>query len=296
MIEVILLGRGGVMPLAERGLTSLYLRYNGKAILIDCGEATQIELRKNKAKYSEIDAILFTHLHADHICGITGFLLTLGLEGRTAPLRIYGPRGIGWAISTLTAVGPALTYPLEIIELSDETEFSEIGLRLNAFPLLHSVDCFGYRMELPRLPRFDPERARALGIPVRLWKILQRGESAEGFEPADVTGGERKGLSVLYVTDTRPVEAISRYGAGVDLMVLEGMYGEADGAEKAAETTHMTMQEAARIAAECGCGELWLTHYSPSVKDPLEYESEIKGIFANTEMGETPISCVLKFE
>ena len=297
MIDVCLLGCGGVMPLPSRALTSLFVRYNGKAILVDCGEGTQTALRKAEVKYSQIDVILFTHLHADHISGIIGLLLTFGLEGRTEPLRIYGPEGITKAIECLTVIAPNLPFEIICTELLEEqVGFEEIGLYVNAFKLIHNVECFGYRFELPRLPKFDAEKAKKLEIPVKFWSILQSGESVGGFSPLDVLGEARHGLSLLYATDTRPTDALEFFGKGADLMVLEGMYGDTENQCKAGAGYHLTMREAAEIARAAGARELWLTHYSPSVADPMIYESEIKSIFGNTVMGRDCLFKKLKFD
>ena len=167
MIDVTLLGCGGVMPLPGRALTSLFVRYNGKAILIDCGEGTQIELRRNKSKYSQIDAIFLTHLHGDHILGIPGLLLSFGLNERTAPLKIYGPSGIKEIVKTYSLVAPNLPFEIICEELTEsEIALNEIGLNISAFKVKHSVDCYGYRIDLLRSPKFDPKKARALNIPI----------------------------------------------------------------------------------------------------------------------------------
>lgn len=297
MIDICLLGCGGVMPLPERALTSLFVGYNGRAMLIDCGEGTQTVLKRHKLKYSRIDAILLTHLHGDHICGLAGLLLTFGLMGRQEPLRIYGPVGTREIVSAVKVLAPNQPFEIIAVELSgDGAEICEIGIKIKAFAVKHSVTCLGYRLELARFPEFDASRARALGIPVSLWGALQRGESVPGFSPSDVLGPPRKGISVVYSTDTRPTDALISFGTGADLMILEGMYGDSEWDEKAIETSHMTMCEAADVARRCGAAALWLTHYSPSVTSVQEYEARVKEIFPSTSFGYDGMSCSLKFE
>ena len=297
MIEVCLLGCGGVMPLPDRALTSLYVRYNGRAILIDCGEGTQTALRRCEAKHSQIDVIMFTHLHADHISGIVGLLLTFGLEGRIEPLKIYGPRGVMAAIESMRIIAPNLPYQIFYTELDEtDTVFTESGLRIAAFPLKHSIPCLGYKLELDRAPKFDPEKAKALGIPVKLWSILQSGESIDGYTPSDVLGEARRGISLLYATDSRPTEEIEHYGKDTDLMILEGMYGDPELEDKAKEAGHMMTYEAATLAKNADTKELWLTHYSPQLTDPDEYSKQVRLIFPKTVIPRDSLSCVLHFE
>ena len=296
MIDVTLLGCGGVMPLPGRALTSLFVRYNGNAILIDCGEGTQIELRRNKLKYSHMDTILLTHFHGDHVCGITGLLLSFGLEGRSTPLKIYGPKGLTEIISSFLVVAPGLPYEIICHEITENTvEFNEIGLKINAFKVKHSVDCYGYRIDLSRSPKFNPEKAKSLNIPIEYWKLLQKGETVNGFNPKDIFGENRKGISLLYATDTRPVKNITDFGKNLDLMILESMYNDENRDEKAQENSHMTMAEALNIAKECKPNALWLTHFSPAMVDPTEYEAQIKEEYENATIGSDGLTTTLNF-
>ncbi|MBR2024938.1 MAG: ribonuclease Z, partial [Clostridia bacterium] len=287
----------GVMPLPGRALTSLFVCYNGKAILIDCGEGTQIELRRNKLKYSHIDTILLTHFHGDHVCGMTGLLLSFGLDGRTAPLKIYGPKGLQEIVKSFLVVAPGLPYEIICEEITgNHTEFKEIGLTVNAFKLRHSVDCYGYRLDLSRSPKFDPEKAKALNIPLEYWKTLQKGESVGEFNPKDIFGENRRGISILYATDTRPVQNIITYGNNLDLMILESMYNDDECQEKAEEKSHLSMKEAVSLAKTCQPNALWLTHFSPAMLDPYEHETEVKLEFENTVIGYDGLSTTLNFK
>lgn len=297
MIDVCLLGCGGMLPLPHRALTSLYVRYNGHAVLIDCGEGTQTAIRAAGMRFKPIDVILITHFHADHIAGLPGLLLTMCNEGRTAPVSIYGPEGIGKIVESLCIIAPEITFPVMVYELSGaHNRFKCIGLTVDAFGLEHRVPCYGYCFTLERQGRFNAKRAKALGVPVSAWSRLQRGEAAEGFVPEDVMGDARKGLKLLYATDTRPVPAIAEFGGGADLMILEGIFGAEEKQARAEETCHMMMQEAARFAKIAEAKELWLTHFSPATRHPEEFEDEIRKIFPQAFIGTDGMGKTLQFK
>ena len=298
MIDVTLLGTGGMLPLPERALTALYVRFDGRALLIDCGEGTQTQLRAAGLRFKPIEAILITHFHADHMAGLPGLLLTLGNEGRTEPLTMYGPIGLEKTVNALRAIFPELPYELQFREFGMEKNdhISVIGLEVDIFPADHGIDCLGYCLNLNRAGKFDPAAARSKGIPQKLWGRLQKGECVEGFTPADVLGAPRKGIRVLYSTDTRPVPGIVEFGQEADLMILEGMFGEHDKQARAEVSHNMMMQEAAAIAAKTGAKELWLTHYSPATPDPELFAEELNAIFHNTVVAKDGITKTLQFQ
>ena len=301
MLDVSLLGTGGMMPLPHRWLTSLMLRYNGKSILIDCGEGTQIALREKGWSPKPIDIICFTHYHADHISGLPGMLLTMGNAERTEPLLLIGPKGLTRAVNALRVIAPELPFEIQYQEITEpEQEFSFDGFRIKAFKVSHSVLCYGYSMMVDRGGRFDKERALEQQIPLKLWNRLQKGETIEQdgrtYTPDMVLGETRKGLKVTYCTDTRPVDAIADNAAGSDLLILEGMYGEPDKLVKARENKHMTMFEAARIAKAAQVPELWLTHYSPSLIRPEEYMGDVRKIFPGAVAAKDGRTVELNFE
>ena len=293
------------MPLPNRHLTSLMVRYNGKCILVDCGEGTQIALKKSGWSANPIDVICFTHFHADHISGLPGMLLTMGNAERTGRLTLIGPRGLRRVVDSLRVIAPELPFEIEYHEISgDEEEICPEGMpgfSIRAFRVNHNVICYGYSFSLTRAGRFDVEAAQALDIPRRLWGLLQKGETVtapDGRElvPDMVMGPPRKGLHLTYVTDTRPTESIVRNAEGSDLFICEGMYGEKDKLAKAREHKHMTFQEAARLASRAGVGEMWLTHYSPSLINPQEFMGETRRIFPRTIAARDGRSITLKFD
>lgn len=301
MLDVCLLGTGGMMPLPYRWLTSLMMRYNGKSILIDCGEGTQIAMRKKGWSPNPIDIICFTHFHADHISGLPGMLLTMGNAERTEPLLLIGPRGLTKVVSALRIIAPELPFEIICKEIQgDSEEFSFDGFTIRAFKVNHNVVCYGYSMSISRAGRFDKDRALAQGIPMKLWSKLQKGEEIpeDGilYTPDMVLGEQRKGLKVTYCTDTRPTSSIEENAKDSDLLILEGMYGEPDKLAKAREHKHMTMYEAAKIAKNAEVPQLWLTHYSPSLMNPEEFIDEVRKIFPQTIAAKDGRSVELRFE
>lgn len=301
MIDVCLLGTGGMMPLPYRALTSLMVRYNGMNVLIDCGEGTQVSIKQQGWSVKPIDVICFTHFHADHISGLPGLLLTLGNAERTEPITMIGPKRLEKIVNALRMIAPELPFPIRFIELEKEEEgFTFNGLRINAFKVNHNVTCYGYSLELDRAGRFDVERAKAQNIPMPFWGRLQKGEVIESdgnvYTPDMVLGNARKGIKLTYCTDSRPTPGIVKNAANSDLFICEGMYGEPDKEEKAKEHKHMTFYEAAQMAKEANVKELWLTHYSPSLVRPQEYLDNVRSIFPNTITAKDRRTTSLLFE
>lgn len=301
MIDVCLLGTGGMMPLPYRALTSLMLRYNGMSVLIDCGEGTQTSIRQQGWSFKPIDVICFTHFHADHISGLPGLLLTLGNADRTEPLTMIGPRRLEKVVNALRTIAPELPFDIRFIELEKEEEsFTFNGLRINAFRVNHNITCYGYSVELDRAGRFDPDRANAQNIPLQFWGRLQKGEIIEDgdnvYTPNMVMGEQRKGIKLTYCTDTRPTESIVKNAKNSDLFICEGMYGEDEKEIKAKENKHMTFYEAAEMAQKAEVEEMWLTHFSPSLVRPQDYKDAVRNIFPNTVIPKDRRSTTLVFK
>ena len=301
MLDVCLLGTGGMMPLPYRWLTSLMVRYNGHSILIDCGEGTRIALKEKGWGPDPIDMICFTHYHADHISGLPGMLLTMGNAERTEPLLLIGPKGLTKVVSALRVIAPELPFEVNCMELTEaEQTIAFDGFRIETYRVNHNVLCYGYNIVVERIGRFDVNRALQLNIPKNYWNRLQKGEIIETeagtLTPDMVLGEPRKGLKVTYCTDTRPTESIVRAAAGADLFICEGMYGEPEKQQKAREYKHMTFYEAAELARRADVKELWLTHYSPSLTRPEEYMREVRAIFPNAVAAKDGRSVNLMFE
>lgn len=301
MLDICLLGTGGMMPLPYRWLTSLMARYNGKSILIDCGEGTQIAMKEKGWSPKPIDIICFTHYHADHISGLPGMLLTMGNAERTEPLLLVGPKGLTRVVSALRVIAPELPFPIECVEITEqEQSFSFDGFRIDAFRVNHNVVCYGYNIVIDRIGKFQVEKAMQLGLDRRYWNRLQKGETIEvdgqTYTPDMVLGAARKGLKVTYCTDTRPTESIVRNAEGADLFICEGMYGEPDKKDKAKEYKHMTFYEAAELAKRADVKQMWLTHYSPSLVRAEDYMKDVKKIFSRSHAGKDGMSIELVFE
>lgn len=284
MLDICLLGTGGMMPLPYRWLTSLMVRYNGMSVLIDCGEGTQIALKEKGWSPKPIDVICFTHYHADHISGLPGMLLTMGNAERKEPLTLIGPKGLVRVVNALRVIAPELPFEIICREIEGpEEHFSVNGMKIEAFKVNHNVLCYGYCISIERIGKFQLEKAEALGIERKYWNRLQKGETIETgsgiYTPDMVLGAPRKGLKVTYTTDTRPTESIVTHAKDSDLFICEGMYGEPEKKAKAKEYKHMTFYEAAELAKKAHVKELWLTHFSPSLIRAEEFMPAVRKIF-----------------
>ena len=289
------------MPLPYRWLTSLMARYNGKSIMIDCGEGTQIAMKEKGWSPKPVDIICFTHYHADHISGLPGMLLTMGNAERTEPLLLIGPKGLTRVVNSLRVIAPELPFPIEYMELTEpEHSIDFEGFRIEAFRVNHNVVCYGYSIIIERSGRFQLDKAQALHIPKQYWSRLQKGETIETpenvFTPDMVMGPPRKGIKLTYCTDTRPTEGIVKNAAEADLFICEGMYGEPEKKDKAREYKHMTFLEAADMAKRAQVKQMWLTHYSPSLTRPEEYMDEVRSIFPRAKAARDGWTLELEFD
>ncbi|MBQ6661479.1 MAG: ribonuclease Z [Lachnospiraceae bacterium] len=287
MLEICLLGTSGMMPLPGRFLTSCMTRYNGAGLLIDCGEGTQVALRKRGFSCHDIDTILITHTHGDHVSGIPGLLLSMGNAERTEPVTIIGPKGTAAVVSALCIIAPDLPFEIRFIELTKAAESVERPqYTVEAFRVNHGVVCYGYSIVIRRQGRFIPEKAAANAVPMSCWNRLQKGQTIEEngvtYTPDMILGPERRGLKLTYCTDSRPAASITAGAADADLFICEGMYGEPGTEQKAKEHRHMTFIEAATIAKDANVREMWLTHYSPSLVHPEQFVERAREIFPNT--------------
>lgn len=302
MLDVCLLGTGGMMPLPDRWLTSMLLRYKGRMLLVDCGEATQIPLRICGWGFKAIDAVFFTHYHADHVAGLTGFLLTLGNSGREEPLTLIGPAGLKNVVEGLLVISPQLPYDIRLLELPHDqgSEFLFEDIYVRSIPVEHWMPCLAYSFEIKRQGKFDCKKAEQLKIPVKYWKHLQRGEVVNledrVVKPEMVLGGQRRGIKISYCTDTRPVEGLVDFIKASDLFICEGMYGDNRDMEKAVQKKHMIFSEAAALARRGEVEELWLTHFSPALENPGEHIAFARSVFENTIAGCDLMTKSIKFK
>ncbi|SCN23476.1 Ribonuclease Z [Clostridium sp. N3C] len=301
MLDLCLLGCGGSLPVPQRGLTSLLLSYNGRKILIDCGEGTQVSMKILGWGFKTIDVICFTHAHADHVVGLPGLLLTIANSEREEPLTIIGPPGFLKILNGLRVLCPQLPYDINFIEANLEggINLSIDDLSIHSLALDHTVSCVGYSIYVARARKFDPNKARANNIPVTLWSKLQKGETVEQdgitYHPDMVLGESRQGLKLSYFTDTRPFDGLIEFVKDSDLLIAEGMYAEDNEIDKAIKNKHMLFSEAATIARDANVKELWLTHFSPSLSNPEDYIENASSIFSNTVIGSDRLTKKLTF-
>jgi ribonuclease Z len=277
-----------MMPLPKRFLTSLFVRLEGSAFLIDCGEGTQVALKRAECKIAAIDLLLITHFHADHISGLPGLLLSLANAGKTEPLTIIGPRGLSRIAEGLMRICPGLPFAVNLRELDTKNpeEITFGNWIINALPLRHRVPCLGYFAEFRRKPVFNPEKAKELGVPLPFYRVLHSGEAVtldDGriITTEMVTDGKRKTVKISYCTDSLPFDLIADFAYASDLFVCEGMYGDDTMADKMEDKHHMLFSDAARLAAKAGVSELWLTHFSPALIRPKDEIGAAKRYFEN---------------
>ena len=270
-LEAFILGCGGMMPLPNRHLTSVLLRREGDLFLFDCGEGTQVSLRRLNLRWKKINVIFVSHTHADHVTGIPGLLMLSSQVDRDDPLYIIGPPRIAEYIeSSRRVLDMFINYQIIVKEITEPgVVFQGEDFRIRAFPLRHTKPCYGYTLEEDNRPgEFHPELADALGVKRGpLWSRLQAGETVkaeDGSEvrPEQVLGKTRSGRKFSYVTDTLSFDGIAPEVAGSDLFVCEGMF-EQELLESAREKKHMTAEQAARIALAAKVKKLALIHYSP---------------------------------
>lgn len=300
MLDICLLGTGGMMPLPNRRLTALMTRLNGSSLLIDCGEGTQVSIKEKGWSFHDIDAICFTHYHADHISGLPGLLLSMGNADRKEEVHLYGPKGLERVVNALRVIAPELPFPIVYHEFKEMEGTIQIkGYQVDYYRVNHNVTCYGYCIRVPRAGKFMPEKAAANNVPQKAWSRLQKGETVELdgkiYTTDMILGPERRGIKVAYCTDTRPVPVISEKANNADIFICEGMYGEKDKDAKAREYKHMTFYEAAQLAKTAEVKELWLTHYSPSLVRPDEYVDDVRKIFSSTIVAKDRRSKTLEF-
>ena len=304
MIDVCLLGTGGTMPLPERFLSSVLVRSGGQLILIDCGEGTQVSLRRLGWGLKDIGTILITHFHADHVSGLPGLLLTIGNSGREAhePVTIIGPRNVQRVVDSLRVIAPRLPFPVKCIESTGNLqEVYDVGqLQVRTCLGEHDMPCLSFRMDLSRAPAFLPEKAQALGLPVTFWKNLQRGETVtdpDGREvrPDEVLGPPRPGLAFGFLTDSRPTQKLVEFHSDVDLLVCEATYGDPADRPKAIENKHMTFAETAALAMAARAKALWMTHFTPAMPNPGYWHREATSVYADAVLGYEHLHTSLKF-
>jgi ribonuclease Z len=289
MLSVTFLGTGAACPTIDRNVSGLAVQREGETLLFDCGEGTQRQMMRYGVGFSFTE-VFFSHFHADHMLGIIGLLRTMGLQDRTAPVTLYGPRGADRILTAAMSLGVERNkFPVAVVEVRPGDRLSREEYDILVFETDHRADTVGYSLaEHTRLGRFHPERALELGVPEGpLWGRLHRGHAVrldDGriVNPEDLVGAPRRGRTVVYSGDTRPSLALLEAARGADLLIHEATFG-GDEAERAVETGHSTASEAARVALEAGVRRLVLTHISPRyTRDAPELLAEARAVFPET--------------
>lgn len=304
MIDLTLLGCGGNVPMPNRFLSSLFINYKGRKMLIDCGEGTQVAMKKYNCGFKTIDLILITHLHGDHIIGLIGLLQTMGNSGKTDDLTIVGPVGITDAMNAIKVLVEYLPYRVYVVENPKEKFSLEHDIlkdiEISTIDLEHSTECIGYSLYFKRKAKFDRQKAMSNEVPQILWKKLQEQDTViyndKTYYSSMVLGDERKGIKLSFITDTRPTFEIPQFIYGSDLFICEGMYGDDLDISKAVKNKHMTFREAASLANAGNVDKLLLTHFSPSIEEPKDFAHNATNLFKDTIIGEDGLSLSLSYK
>lgn len=304
MIDLTLLGCGGNVPMPNRFLSSLFINYKGRKMLIDCGEGTQVAMKKYNCGFKTIDLILITHLHGDHIIGLIGLLQTMGNSGKTDDLTIVGPVGITDAMNAIKVLVEYLPYRVYVIENPKEKFSLEHDILkdidISTIDLEHSTECIGYSLYFKRKAKFDRQKAMSNEVPQILWKKLQEQDTViyndKTYYSSMVLGDERKGIKLSFITDTRPTFEIPQFIYGSDLFICEGMYGDDLDISKSVKNKHMTFREAASLANAGNVDKLLLTHFSPSIEEPKDFAHNATNLFKDTIIGEDGLSLSLSYK
>ncbi len=297
MFEVVPLGTGSALPTKTRHLAGTLVRREGRMVLFDCGEGTQLQLVRGGLTRGRLDAICITHLHGDHLYGLPGLVTTLALLERTDPLTIVGPAGLADVMSAMPGLkADRLPFDVTYRELAEgfehEVVYENEEVTVEARPLEHRVFCAGFRyQERTRPGSIDGAAARAAGV-AEGWQFeaLKRRESvtlADGtvVEPDGLVGPPRPGGAFAYVLDTVPCEGGRQLAEGADLVMHEATFDE-EHAQRAAEVGHSTARQAAEVARDAGAGRLLLTHFSARYTDTSALVAEARAVFPATDAAE----------
>jgi ribonuclease Z len=302
VLSVTFLGTGAACPTVDRNVAALAVQREGETILFDCGEGTQRQMMRYGVGFSFTE-VFFTHFHADHMLGITGLLRTMGLQDRSAPVTLYGPRGAQRILGAAMSLGIERNkFPVEVVEIRAGDRLRRDEYDIVVFETQHRADTVGYALaEHTRLGRFHPERARELGVPEGpLWGRLHKGETVtlddgRTVSPPDLVGAPRRGRTLVYSGDTRPHLALLEAARGADLLIHEATFG-GDESDRAVETGHSTAAEAARVALEAGVRRLVLTHISPRyTRDAPELLAEARAVFPETAIARDGMTVEVPF-
>lgn len=297
--EVTILGSGAALPTSNRNPTAQYVQCNDRHILIDCGEGTQVQLRKNQVHIQKINHILISHLHGDHFFGLVGLLSSLHLLGRDKGITIYGPQELEQIIRLQLEVGGAkLGFDLNFIALNGKEHrliFEDKLIEIWTFPLSHRVPTNGFLIkEKPKDRKLNADRFEEAGLSLTLIPKLKQGidvelESGEIIYADEYTYSAKPSKSYAYCSDTIFDERIVEYIKHADVLYHEATFLN-DKLERAKQTFHSTAEQAATIAKQAEVGKLLLGHLSARYETGLKHFEEASAVFENVsvvEDGET---------
>jgi ribonuclease Z len=291
-MQVILLGTGAALPTPERRTSATAILYEGEMFLFDCGEGTQLQLRKAGLRHGRLSRIFITHMHGDHVIGIMGLLMTMELSGRERPVELYGPPALADYVATSTRLlSTGFRYPIIFHEACPGMICRTDTYTVECLPLNHRVLTYGYAFQERDKPgTFDVAQAEALGIPKGpLYGHLQKGQpvtlpDGRTVYPHDVLGPPKRGRRVAYCLDTRPCPEAATLARDADLLLHDSTL--ASGAEQeAAQKGHSTARQAAVLAKEAGVKRLVLTHISSRYTDVRELLSGLEGLHDDIVVG-----------
>ncbi len=309
MLSITFLGTSAARPTVERNVSSLSLVREGETLLFECGEGTQRQMMRYGVSFA-LSEIFFTHFHADHFLGVIGLIRTLGLQGRTDPMFLYGPKGAKKVLAQAISLGvERVPFEVQVIEVSAGEIVGEggrgkrEGYDIHVFQTEHGGGSVGYALvEHERLGRFDPDKAREAGVPEGpLWGKLHKGETIElpdgrRFTSADFVGPKRSGRRVVITGDTRPCAAVIDAARGADLLIHEATFGEEE-KERAKETGHSTAKEAAQVALAAQAKRLVLNHVSARYSMSAdELVKEAREVFRETVVAKDGMSVDVPFD
>lgn len=293
--DLTILGSNSAVPAYNRHQSAQVLKVRDHTFLIDCGEGTQLLLKKNQIKHSKISHIFISHLHGDHFFGLAGLISSMNLFGRKAPLTIYGPRGLSEILTIqFKYTGTKLLFPLSLVELDgerNEVAYENDWIKVSTIPLLHRVPCTGFLFEEKakkrriRSERFDdvkslgPSTIQAL----KNGKDVYSEDGSLRFENILYTKDPAPSFSYAYCSDTKYCESIIEYIKGVDLLYHESTFCD-EHMERAASTFHSTARQAGIVAQKAEVGKLLIGHFSNRYGDLTQLLVEAKEEFEETEL------------
>lgn len=274
--ELTVLGSGSALPRLDRKPSSQHLKVQDRQFLIDCGEGTQLELKRYGIRFQRIHHIFISHLHGDHYLGLMGMLSTFHLLGREKELWIHGPPELEDLLRhNLERTGSRLRFPLRFQYTDPESKkllFEDQKLEVYSIPLHHGVHCTGFLFrEKAKLRKIRKEKLEEYDVPIRMRQALKEGEDVEDRQGKrisykELTDPPPPSRSFAYCSDTAYSEGLTEMVQNVDLLYHDATFQE-DLLQRAGETYHSTAGQAARIAELARAGRLLLGHFSARYRE-----------------------------